>query len=103
MRAQVQLHVKVHVYSNVLLEPDSVNFGTVQLGTPAAQTIGIRYTGRADWRIRDVRSHKPHLVGKLTEKLRSGNRVRYDLQVALAPDAPDGYIKDQLWRPPTPS
>ena len=97
MRAQVQLHVKVYVYSNVLLEPDSVNFGTVPLGTSAARTISIRYTGRADWRVRDVRSHNPHLAGKLTEKLRSGNRVMYDLHVALDRDAPAGYLKDQLW------
>jgi hypothetical protein len=91
------LHVKVYVYSNVLLEPAGVNFGTVPLGDSAVQTIGIRYTGRADWRILDIRSHHPHLVGKLTETLRSGNRVNYDFRVFLAPDASAGYIKDQLW------
>ncbi len=97
MRAQVQLHVKVYVYSNVLLDPAGVAFGSVSPGTPAVRTIGVRYTGRADWRILDVRSHNDHLAGKLTETLRSGNRVTYDLEVALDADAPPGYIKDQLW------
>ena len=97
MRAQVQLHVKVYVYSNVLLNPSSVDFGTVSPGTSAERTIGVRYTGRADWRILDVRSHNPHLAGNLSEPQRRGNRLDYQLHVALDPDAPPGYIRDQLW------
>jgi hypothetical protein len=95
--AQVQLHVNVYVYSNVLLQPASVNFGTVPVGNPAAQTIAVRYTGRADWRILDVTSHNPHLAGKLNETLRRGGQVWYDLRVAVTPDAPAGYIKDQIF------
>lgn len=97
MRAQVQLHVKAYVYSNVLLEPAGVNFGTVPMGNSSTKTIGVRYAGRADWRILDVTSHNPHLAGKLNETLRAGGRVCYDLQVALTPDAPAGYIKDLLF------
>lgn len=97
MRAQVQLNVKAYVYSNVLLEPAGVNFGTVTPGKPAQQTLDVRYTGRTEWRILDVRSHNPHLVGKLTETLRAGNQVRYDLAVTLDADAPPGYIREQIW------
>ncbi len=97
VRAQVQLHVKVYVYSNVLLEPDSVNFGSVTPGSPAQQTLSVRYTGRDDWRILDVQSHNPHLVGELVETRRGGNQVGYNLHVALSPDAPAGYLREQLW------
>ncbi len=97
MRAQVQLHVKAYVYSNVLLEPAGVSFGTVTPGQPAQRTLDVRYTGRAEWRILDVRSHDPHLAGKLTETHRAGNQVRYDLTVTLDADAPPGYIREQIW------
>ena len=95
--AQVQLQVKVYVYSNVLLEPSSVSLGSVSLGRTAEQTIGVRYSGRADWRILDVKSHNPYLSGVVTETRRAGNQVGYNLQVILDQDAPTGYLREHLW------
>ncbi len=96
-QAQVQLHVKAYVYSNVLLEPASVAFGTVPVGTGAAKTIVVRFEGRTNWRILDVKSRIPYLSGEVIETLRRGNRVAYDMQVDLAPDAPAGYLREHLW------
>lgn len=95
--ATVQLSVKVYVYSDVLLEPASVAMGSIARGTSAERTIRVRYTGRADWRIVEVKSNNPHLTGTVTEATRQGGRVAYDLKVVLDKDAPVGYVNESLW------
>jgi hypothetical protein len=95
--AQVQLHVKVHIFSDVLLEPSSVSFGGVAQGNSAERTIAVRYTGRGDWQIAEVRSGNPHLSGAVTETSREGGRVTYDLKAVLDKDAPAGYVREYLW------
>jgi len=95
--AQVQLHVKVHIFSDVLLEPSSVALGGVARGNSAERTISIRYTGRSNWQIVEVRSGNPHLTGKVTETGRQGGRITYELKVVLDKDAPAGYVSEHLW------
>jgi hypothetical protein len=95
--AQVQLHVKVHIFSDVLLEPSNVAFGTVAQGTSAERTIGVRYTGGGDWHITEVRSGNPHLTGKVAETMRQGGQVSYQLNVVLAKDAPAGSLREYAW------
>jgi len=95
--AQVQLHVKVHIFSDVLLEPSSIALGAMAQGTSAERTISVRYTGRSDWHIVEVRSTNAHLAGTVRETSRQGGRVTYDLKAILDKDAPAGYVKDYLW------
>ena len=95
--AQVQLHVKVYVYSDVLLEPSSVALGSVAQGNSAERTISVQYTGRSDWQIVEVRSDNPHLTGTVTETSRQGGQIAYDLKVVLDKDAPVGYVSESVW------
>jgi hypothetical protein len=95
--AQVQLHVKVHIFSDVLLEPSSVVLGGVAQGNSAERTISVQYTGRSDWRIVEVRSASPHLSGTVTETSRQGGRITYDLKVTLSKDVPVGYLRESVW------
>jgi hypothetical protein len=94
--AQVQLHVKVHIFRDVLLEPSSVALGSVAQGNSAERTISVQYTGRSDWQIVEVKSNNPHLTGKLTETSRQGGQASYDLKVVLDKDAPVGYLNEHL-------
>ena len=95
--AQVQLHVKVHIFSDVLLEPSSVALGGVAQGNSAERTISVRYTGRSDWQVMEVRSANPHLTGKVTETARQGGQITYDLKAVLDKGAPAGYVREYLW------
>ncbi len=95
--AQVQLQVKVYVYSDVMLEPSSVALGNVARGNPAEGTISVRYTGQSDWQILEVRSDNPHVTGTVTETSRQGNRITYDLKAVLAKDATAGFLNERLW------
>jgi len=95
--AEVQLQVRVYVYSDVLLQPASVAFGNVQRGTADEQSLEIRYAGRSDWKIVNVRSDNPHLTGRVTEKTRRGGSIVYELTAVLDQSAPAGDVNDTLW------
>ena len=95
--AQIQLQVKVHILSDVLLEPSSVAFGSIDRGNSVERTISVQYTGRSDWQITEVRSGNPHLTGTVKETSRQGGRITYDLKAVLDKDAPAGYVRDTLW------
>jgi hypothetical protein len=95
--AQVQLQVKVYVYSDVLLEPASVELGNVERGKSIERTLRVRYTGRSDWRIVEVRSDNPHVQGTVTETSRQGGRITYELKAVLDQGAPPGYVNESLW------
>lgn len=92
----MQLHVKVYVHGDVLLEPASVALGSVGKGTPAERAIRVTHTGRGDWQILKVASDNPHVVGTATEVSLQGGRVAYDLKVVLDKDAPVGHVREYL-------
>lgn len=95
--AEVQLHVHAYIRSDVVVQPEQIQFGTVQLGTAAQQQVRISYAGRRDWKILQVESSNPDLEGHVIEGARVGNKVHYDLVASLKNTAPAGYIKDYLF------
>lgn len=95
-RAQVQLHVKGNIRSDVVFTPGAVEFGEVDQGDPKVQRVQLTYAGRSDWRIVDVMNDNDQFEVELDEVGRSGGRVTYDLLVRLKGDVPAGYLKDQL-------
>lgn len=94
--AEVQLTVSGYIRSDVVFQPGAVEFGSVDAGQGTSQKINVSYAGRDDWEIMDVRSANEHFEVELSETLRSGGRVNYDMLVRLKPDAPPGFIHDQL-------
>lgn len=94
--AQVQLHVRSYIRSDVVFEPGGVSFGTVDTGTPLMQTVTVNYVGHSGWTIEDVISESPHLAAIATETGRGGGRVSYELTVRLSENSPVGYINDHL-------
>lgn len=94
--AEVQLHVRVYIRSDVVFSPDSVQFGSVQQGAPAEKTISVNYAGRGDWKILEVQSANPHLKAEARPTRRRGGQVGYELVVKLDGDTPPGYIEDHL-------
>lgn len=94
--AEVQLNIQAHVRSDVVLSPGQIDFGSLDQGREAQRKVSISYAGRQDWKIVDVRSASPHLEVELQETARAGGRVSYDMTVYLKPDAPGGFLTDQL-------
>ncbi len=94
--AQVQLNVRVHIRNDIVLEPGSVQLGSVEQGKAADQQITVSCARRKTWKIVDVKSANPHIAGHAVRCNQDGARVVYDLRVRLDEDAPVGYIKDHL-------
>ena len=93
--AEVQLVVKGYVRRDIIFEPGAVEFGALPSGKGANQLLRVKYAGRTDWRITDVKGPGYYEI-RLAENQREGGRVGYDMQVRLKPEAPAGYFSDQL-------
>ncbi len=102
LRTEVQLHAYVYIRSDVVLEPGTVQFGSVPFGEGAPpKKVSINYAGQPDWKIVRAESDNSHLSLRLVETGRHAGlvgsaQVSYDLFVGLEPDAPVGYVRDPV-------
>lgn len=94
--AEVQLNITGMIRGDVVFDPGTVNFESVDQGDAATKTVSVNYAGRGDWKIVDVRSANTNLVVEPVETRRYNGRVGYDLKVQLKPDAPAGYFNDEM-------
>ena len=94
--AEVQLHVNGTIQGDVVLQPGALDLGTVDLGKGTEKLLRVKYTGRENWRIVDVKTLDPHFEVEISELARAPGNIAYELLVRLTKDAPVGYIKDQL-------
>jgi hypothetical protein len=94
LRASVRLRVDGSIHSDLIVNPSSANLGEVDRGTAAERRITVRYAGRQDLRIVDVKSTNPHVKAQIVPS--SVQRASYELIVQLDDQAPSGYIRDNL-------
>jgi len=93
--AQVQLHVRAYIRSDVVVEPGSVELGEVEQGQAAEQQVRVHRMGGGAWRVLDVKTENPHLKADVRPSA-NGRPGWYDLSVKLSEDAPVGYIRDHV-------
>jgi hypothetical protein len=94
--AKVELHVHAYIRSDIVVQPGAALFGSVMQGAGAKQALAVNYAGRDDWRIVRVECANPSIAAAVVETNRAPGQVGYSLAVQLKPDAPPGYIRDQL-------
>jgi len=94
--AEVQLQVSSYIRTDVTFEPGSVQFGSVEQGTPTERKVNVTYAGGSKWKIIEVRSANPHVTAEVVQTGRRGAQVSYKLIVHLSAEAPPGYIHDHL-------
>ncbi len=92
----VRIPIAAFIRGDVVMEPGSVQFGQVSPGEVAERRVRIRYAGRSNWTIRNVRSKNTHLTVAAHEVARSGINVEYELLVKLVGTAPLGPLLDQI-------
>ena len=93
--ASVRLRVDGTIYSDLIVQPSSADLGTVEKGTAAEKRISVRYAGRQNLQIVDVKTGNPHLKATIIPS-NGVQRASYELLVHLDDDAPSGYIRDNL-------
>ena len=96
MDAEVQLQVAGFIRSDVVVQPGTVDFGNVDLGTISERRVKITYAGREDWSLIDARTTNPNLRLQLIDMGRVRGQANYELVARLSREAPAGYIKEQI-------
>jgi hypothetical protein len=85
-----------YIRTDVVLQPGSVNFGSVSPHSGAEQRVTVNYAGRNDWTLTSAKFTSPHLSADVVEKSRGGGLVNYELIVKLKDSAPIGHLRDQM-------
>jgi hypothetical protein len=95
--AEVQLHVKGYIRTDVMLDPGSVQFGSIDQGTGYLQKVNVNYNGgSSNWKIVEVKSDNPHMKAEAVETNRNYGQANYQLKVTVDNSSPVGYLNDQL-------
>jgi hypothetical protein len=94
--AEVGLGVSSTILSDIVLNPGTVDFGTVARGQTHAQVLTVDRVGSGSWRVERMVSTSRVLDATLTETVRNGTSVGYSLSVSLKPDAPAGVVRDEI-------
>ena len=94
--AEVQLTDRGYIRGDVVLEPGSIQLGTVQQGTVAGSRISINEQGNDAWQIVGLQTTNPNIRGSVVERSRGNGQVFYDLVVQLDKQQPAGYVNDHL-------
>lgn len=94
--AEVRLGVTSNILSDVVLNPGSIDFGTVSRGQTPSQSLTIDRIEAPGWRFERMISASRVIDAQLVETGRQGGSVSYLLTVSLKPDAPAGLVRDEI-------
>jgi hypothetical protein len=94
--AEVRLGVSSTILSDVVLNPGTIDFGTVTRGKPASQTLTIERVGSRNWQALRMVSACRAIDAKLTETARDSRLVAYRLTVTLDPSTAPGPVRDEI-------
>lgn len=94
--AEVRIPITAYIRTDVVFDPGSVNFGSVDYGKEETRTIKLQYAGRNDWQIKEIKSRSESILAKAVETARGNGRIDYDIVVTLAPNTPPSAIREQL-------
>ena len=77
--------------ADVVFNPGDVEFGAVDHGQTASQTVDVEYAGPLDWRISEVVVGKEQpFEASESETYRKPGKVGYQIKVTLKADAAPG-------------
>lgn len=94
--AEVQLRVDGFIRTDIVMTPGAIEFGALDEGAETEKQLDIRYAGRNDWKITEVKTANPNIEASVVETMRQNGRVDYRLTTRLKPGAPAGYLQDQI-------
>lgn len=94
--AEVQLQIDGFIRGDVVFVPGKIELGNVKHRATATQEVTVKYAGRSSWKITDVHCDKDYYEVEIIERSLVANQVHYRLLTRLKPEAPIGYIKDEL-------
>jgi hypothetical protein len=94
--AEIRIPIRAYIRSDVVFDPGMIRFNNVDQGQEAISVVNIRYAGRADWDIVDVKVDNPLLSVDRQAGQRTGGRINYKFAVKLDSQAKAGRIRDLI-------
>ncbi len=94
--AEVQLHTYAYIRTDVVLQPGSVQFGSVPEGTAAERTLSLSHAGASQWQVVGVECGNPYLQVQVVPGPQSAGQVNYTLKFQLKPNTPPGYLRQYV-------
>ncbi len=91
--AEVQLHVRSYIRTDVVLEPGSVRFGDVVEGQEITRVIDLRHAGSPDWKITGCENDDENVAVAIKPVSNTGGQATYQLAFTLKSTAPAGYMR----------
>lgn len=95
-QAEASLGVMSNILPDIVLNPGSIDFGSVTRGQTPSQTMTIERVDNPNWRFTRMVSASQAIHAQLKEVSRQSNRVAYLLTVGLKPDAVPGLLRDEI-------
>jgi hypothetical protein len=93
---EARLGVSSTILSDVVLNPGSIDFGTVLRGQAPKLTLAIDRVGAPRWRAVRMVSACKAIDANLVETARNDGMVSYVLHVSLKADAAVGTVRDEI-------
>src|SRR5207249_1984399 len=94
--SEVRLALSSTILSDIVLNPGTIDFGTVTRGQSAQRVLTIDRIGLPGWKAERMISASRVLDALLEETKRNGSDVGYRLTVSLKPEAPAGTVRDEI-------
>jgi uncharacterized protein DUF1573 len=97
------LQVSAAVRTDVVFNPESINFGLVPRGQTPTRTLDVEYMGGQNWQVTEIIKSasapfelRADTLAADTGGFRRASRVGYRLTVTLKPNAPPGPFRQEL-------
>lgn len=93
---EARLGVSSTILSDVVMNPGSIDFGAVSRGQSPTQVLTIDRINAPGWKFVRMVSASRAINAQLAETARTASSVSYTLTVSLKPDAPAGFMRDEI-------
>jgi hypothetical protein len=95
--AEAVLQVRAHSCDDVVIQPDVFDFGRVPHGTRANVQVTVKFTGGADWQIRQATCESNHVAIKTEEVETDSDDKAYLVTASLDETLPVGKWYTEVW------
>jgi hypothetical protein len=93
---EARLGVSSTILSDIVMNPGAVDFGAVSRGQSPVKTLTIDRINTPGWKFVRMISASRAINAQLAETSRTSSGISYTLTVNLKPDAPTGFMRDEI-------
>jgi hypothetical protein len=90
VQEEVTLRVQTVARDDLMMSPDSINFGTVKKGQGAKATTKVTFLSDPNWQVTEATSTGGYVKAEAKQDTRNGNFVTYEVTATLDKECPAG-------------